>query len=252
MRATPSPGLVNICIGRVRGILDGKIELPAVKYEGERQGIHLSDLTACPAAAYYQKILGEDAPPNSDTNMLYFVKGKAAERFFAEEQEGRITDGISTTADGLYSDYGYLEFKATAEQMDFFQPLQSHPEWIERILGYCKTYGQEHWNLVVYFIVGNMPNRLFWNIKEFGKSTEPYVGIALRAWRLDFTKEEIDKNWEVMCHRKRGLEECLKTGIPPSRAWIDKQVAEWQHKICRFKNICYYRTRKCNVWCTKQ
>lgn len=244
MKATPNPKLVTVCINRARAILDGKIELPSVKYDGERLGIHLSDLTSCPAQAYYQKILGKDAPPNSDTNILHFVKGRGLERFFAEEQDGITVDGISCTADGFYQEYGYLEIKTTAEQMDFFDPLTAHPEWIERIKGYCHAYKQTHWNLVTFFIVGNMPNRLWWNVKEFGKSTEPYKGIDLRAWDLSFTKAEIINNWDTMLSRKYSLEKCLETETPPSKRWIDEQVQEWQHKICRFNGLCYYLEEK--------
>jgi len=240
MKATPNLELATTCINRARGILGGKIDLPAVHYDGDRTGIHLSDLTSCPASAYYQKILGKDVPPNSDTNILHFVKGRGLERFFAEEQEGIIVDDISCTADGFYPEHGYLEIKTTAEQMDFFDPLTAHPEWIERILGYCTAYNQTYWNLVVFFLVGNMPNRLWWNIKEFGKSTEPYVGIALKAWRLSFSEAEITENWDMILVRKLKLEACIKNNTPPSKEWIDNVVQEWQHKICRFKNTCIY------------
>jgi len=240
MKATLNPKLVKTCINRARAILNGQSDLPTVHYNGDRTGIHLSDLQGCPLLSYYQKQIGKDAPPNDDRAILYFTRGRAVERFLAEEQEGITVDDISCTADGFYLEHGYLEIKSTAEQMDFFDPLTAHPEWIERILGYCHAYKQTHWNLVVFFVVGNMPNRLWWNIKEFGKSTEPYVGIALKAWRLSFTEAEIVNNWDVMLTRKRRLEDCLETGVPPSREWIDEQTQEWQHKICSAKDICYY------------
>ena len=179
MKATPNPKLAETCINRARAILNGQSDLPTVHYDGDRKGIHLSDLQGCPLRTYYGKIYGKDAPPNPDTAILHFVKGRGMERFFAEEQEGITVDDISCTADGKFDKWGFLEIKCTAEQMDFFDPLTAHPDWLERILGYAYAYNQTHWNLVVFFIVGNMPNKLWWNIREFGKSTEPYQGIAL-------------------------------------------------------------------------
>ena len=245
MKATRAPKVAELCIETARQTLIGKRELPAVHYTRDRSGIHLSDLDGCPALPYYQKMLGaegnlEDVPPLSDHSVLNFMKGRAFERFFAEEQERVIVDDISCTADGFQEDYGYLEVKCTAEQMDFFDPMSAHTEWIERILGYCHAYQQQHWNLVVFFIVGNMPNRLWWNIRDYGKSKEKYKGIDLRAWRLDFTEAEIGDNWIEMKRRRDLLLDCLKNETPPSKRWIDEQTPEWKHKLCQMKDVCYY------------
>ena len=240
MRATEDKKLVSLCIDRARKILSGKIELPEVRYNSDRSGIHLSDLDSCPAQAFYQKTLGEKVPELGDHSILNFTKGRAMERFFAEEQDRVIIDDISCTADGYAAGHGYLEFKTTAEQLDFWDPLAEHPDWIERMLGYCQAYRQTHWNLVVFFLFGNAPNRLWWNIKRYGKSKEKYVGIALKAWRLDFTEAEIGDNWIEMKRRRDLLLDCLKNETPPSKRWIDEQTPEWKHKLCQMKDVCYY------------
>lgn len=240
MKATPNPKVAELCIDRARKILTGKLDLPAVHYDGDRSGIHLSDLQSCPAQPYYQKTLGKNVPELSNHSVLNFTKGRAFERFFAVEQDRVSIDDISCTADGFQPEYGFLEIKCTAEQMDFFDPLTAHPEWIERIMGYCHAYRQKHWNLVVFFIVGNMPNRLWWNVKDYGKSKEKYKGIDLRAWTLEFTETEIADNWIEVKRRRDLLLDCLEKGIAPSNRWIDEQTPEWKHKLCNMIPICAY------------
>jgi len=240
MKATPSPEVATACIERARAILTGRLDLPAVHYSRDRKGIHLSDLQGCPAQPYYQKIIGDEVPELSNHSVLNFTKGRAFERFFAQEQDRVFIDDISCTADGFQPEHGYLEIKCTAEQMDFFDPITVHTDWIERIMGYCHAHNQKHWNLVVFFIVGNMPNRLWWNIKDFGKSKEKYKGIDLRAWRLDFTEAEIGDNWCEVKRRRDLLLECLEARTPPSIRWIEEQTPGWKHKLCQMKDICYY------------
>ncbi len=240
MKATPNDSVTQVCILRARKILSGQIVLPEVHYTRARDSIHLSDLQDCPAYPYYQKILGENAPENDDKNILYFVRGRAIERFFAEEQPQVTCDGISCTADGFQEGNGYLEIKTTAEQMDFFDPIATHPEWTERIMGYCHAYMQTRWNLVVFFAFGNAPNKLWWNIKEFGKSKEKYVGIALKSWTLEFSDLEIEDNWIEVKRRRDMLQECLDKKIPPSDRWIEEQTPDWRHKICQMRTVCKY------------
>lgn len=245
MKAVLREDIAQAYINQARRVITGELALPRVQYKRDNSVMHLSDLQGCPLRTYYNKIYGEKAPPITDSSVLYFTRGRQVERaLMFEGEQSSEADGVHCTADDLHPDFDYGEIKSTAEQMDFFDPLTAHIEWIERILGYCYAFKQTEWNLIVLFMVGNMPNRLWWNIKEYGKSKEPYKGIALKAWRLSFSEGEIISNWDIMLGRKRKLEECLRIETPPSRDWIGDSIESWMCKTCQMKDMCYYLEEK--------
>ena len=240
MKAIYREDIILHYMNRARKIITGKIVQPSVQYSGTRQGIHLSDLQGCPALPYYSRIYGEEAPPILDNSILYFLRGRQVEKAFHENEVSTTCEGISCTADDYNEQFGYTEIKSTAEQMDFFDPLTAHKEWIERTLGYMYAFKQKQWNLVIFFIVGNMPNKLWWNIKEFGKSTVKYQGVALKAWTLYAEGLEIADNWTTMLARKREIEKCIEGQIPPSDDYIEMMIEEWMHKTCQMQPVCEY------------
>jgi hypothetical protein len=239
MQITKNDKLATFYIERARKLITGDLVLKSVQYNSERQGIHLSDLQGCPAIPYYSRIYKDNKPPIPDNSVLFFLRGRQIERAFHENEISTICEGISCTADDQ-NEFGYTEIKSTAEQMDFFDPLKAHKEWIERILGYMYAFEQTTWHLLVFFIVGNMPNRLWWNIKDFGKSDKPYEGIALQAWTLEAPLLEIAENWALMQARKKTLEQCIETKTPPSDDYIEMMIEDWHHKTCQFKPVCEY------------
>lgn len=234
---------------RIVDFLMGRRPMPEVLLSRDRPGIHLSDLENCPAPAYFSKVLGAGAPDLSASNAVKFFRGRCVERAIGIEQPRIFVDDISMTIDDDHPELGIAEIKSTAESSEWFDPPSSQPAWIERTKGYChgKSVVENKdilsINLVVYFLFGNVPSRLWWNIKKYGKAKEKYTSSCLKAWTLTYTEEELIENWEIKKKRRDMMNECLKAQVPPSEQWILSQRPDWMCNLCDWKGMCevYHR-----------
>jgi hypothetical protein len=207
VNATERKDIADFYGQRVIDLMEGKRAVPAVSYPARKPGEwHLSDIDGAVCLGVpLCRARYADIPKIGVKSALHFLKGRVVERAIADghEIEPKFVDGLWASGDDL-SHFGYAEIKATTADMDKFNPLTKYPWWLNRIMGYCRAYDVESWNLVVVFIVGNL-----WTNKK-----NPTT-IGIRAWELTFDRDEIMLNWGRMLGRKEMLEKWISEGTWP-------------------------------------
>jgi hypothetical protein len=237
MKIIEAPEIAEAYINRIRDLVSGRREMKAITYPERGDNIHLSDLQLCPLPAYFKRTLEE--PPELDgLSCLRFLRGRVIERAIAQECPSVEVDGISCTIDDMY-DGVVVEIKSVAEGSEFFDPETSHPDWLERGKGYLYVTKTNRLYLVVFFLVGNMPNYCRWSIIENGRVQTGYRGVELRAWELTFTDHEIRENWETMLERKLYLERAISLDEKYGLEYIKSVRPVWQCKVCIYQDYCY-------------
>ncbi|CAK0779111.1 hypothetical protein CCP2SC5_880012 [Azospirillaceae bacterium] len=219
---------------RVIDLMEGRRNMPEVSYPARKAGEwHLSDIdgSVCLGVPLCRARFPQ-IPPIRIKSALHFLKGRVVERAITDGKsiEPKFMDGLWSSGDDL-SPFGYAEIKATTADMDKFRPLAKYPWWINRIMGYCRAYDVESWNLVVVFIVGNL-----WTNKK-----NPTT-IGIRAWELAFDHDEIMLNWGRMLGRKEMLESWIADGTWPrakeAGAYWSGSTGKVRCDDCQMKPLC--------------
>jgi hypothetical protein len=226
---TERPDIAAAYVQRIKDLVQGKRTMPAVDYpERDNTGpLHLSDLDLCLNQTYFRRTTPLDQhPPMSDKSALFFLRGRVIERAIAQETKSALYDGILCTADDIHPEYGLGEVKSTTKDSVRFDPLKSGfnvPHWITRSMGYCKALGYESINLVVLFLTGN------WCKRGSG------VPVDLKAWKIDFTTEELDANWAEIKRREALLMDHIETGPMTNE---QAGTPDWMCKSCDWAVRC--------------
>ena len=131
-----------------------------------------------------------------------------------EEQTAGVYRGVSYHVDSL--DGGLVEFKTTRASMKNY-PDAIPLAHIRQMLSYLKATGNSK---VMYSVLFLIP-------------------AELATWELEFTPEEIDKNWEWMELRKEVWEEADRTLQAPESF---KYQEQWECKNCSYLTLCQART----------
>ena len=178
---------------------------------GERDGIHLSDLTLCLRKPFFRKT--GLAPPITEQQALLYISGFAFQKYLITSDEKVFTlDGINCTPDYFGPDNELIEIKSTrASSKDF--KLTDMQHWIKQILGYQKVLGPmgiSKVDLVILHLMGD------WH--------PPFP--SLDVWTVEASQNEVEANWREMLKRKIVLEKSLKDGIPPSTEFTEP----WERK----------------------
>jgi hypothetical protein len=196
MTAKERPDVAKAYLDRIRDLVGGKRAMPSVQYEEDRgNNIHLSDVQRglCLAKPVLRRTL-PFKPEISDESALRFLKGRVAERTVASEMDPIVYENITMTLDDLHEKFGYAEIKSTDSSLGKFDPLNIYEHWKSRLLGYSKALGINKINLVVLFNRGDYKG----------------IRVALRAWELTFTQDEIEENWRVVKERYAALMTALQ------------------------------------------
>ena len=245
MEIVRSRAIEDIYDKKIQDMIVGKREMRAVKYTNKRVKIHLSDVTSlCMLQPYYHRVL--DNPPLPSFNSSWsFLRGRVVERSIALELAPVTVDGIIGTVDDIL-DGEIVEIKSTAQGSEFFNPGKEQPEWISRMKGYCYMYGKTQMYLFVVFIVGNLPNYMWWSVKKYGKRPKKYQGFATRAWKVSFDSKELEGFWAETIETKHLLEKAVSDKTPEILFDIVKaNKPEWicKPELCQYYDKCEYRNQ---------
>lgn len=241
MTSQERPEIASAYIQRIRELVTGKRIMEKVDY-GERDNavVHLSDVTlgSCLAIPYYRMKALKDGlplPEISDESCLFFLRGRAVERVVANELAPKTCEGILFTVDDFHPSCGYGEVKSTASDMSRFKPETMYDHWASRIKGYCHALDIQSFNLIVIFMVGNTPSHKWANPNR--------KTVALRAWSLEYTPEEIKDNWVKMRRNMAELMSCLAEDSPLDPLMVTPK--DYECKGCSWAASCQYTSVKC-------
>ncbi len=225
MKYIESLEVAMIYLNRIRDLMMGKTSMKEVSYPprpiGEVHASHLDGL--CPLQAYYEWTL-PDVPPHDGNTLMNFCTGRMFEHQLATELPPIVKDGIQLTLDDDLGEDGICELKFTKGYLKSFQ-MSKYPWWICRCKQYCKVREVDWMNLAVGFL----------------------NDVVLKAWRLEFTQEEIDSNWDTCLNRRDLLLESVRIKDPTILTWykdaLKRKQCSWGvwkgGKGCRMKPVCH-------------
>lgn len=246
MQVVNVPHVRDYYIDRMRKFLAGEIAIPRTILPPRGDEIHNSDLQLCPIKAVYHRTYKE-SPRLADSNVIRFFRGRAEELVLASELPPISVEGIVGRPDDRFpEDMGLAEIKTTNESCDIFDPLKSHIDWVERMMGYCFMYEEKNHYLFVYFTSGNLLSYMYWMKREMvnkfgaGWSKEiKYKSVAADAWLYSFTEDELQANWDELQRRRRLiLSHLAGTPIPEDEVRVMRPA--WQCKSCVWLDMCDY------------
>ena len=206
---------------------------------GERtEGTHGSDLIYCLNKQALRKLR---QPEPTEEEVLIWGLGWSTQHELTGSYEPDTEfelDGIVVTPDiimeGLECPW---ELKATYQSSN--RPIEENLHWIRQIMAQCKVTGTTVARLSRLEIMGDW-KWVFGKKEEKAESKHP----TLHAYKLEFTQDEIDRNWEWMLERKRLFEAILNGGFEDRRVLLPKIIAlasgqDWECSFCSWRgNEC--------------
>jgi len=210
----------------------------------ERTGTHCSDLIYCLNKQALRRRLGDES---TDQEVLLFSIGWATQRWLTgrdEDVESREVDGILVTCDANYYDICpvdsdakqiYLipfELKCTYQGSN--KAIEENPQWLKQIMAQCHVMGTTVAYLSRFELMGNWKS-------VFGKKEEKNLPEnarpTLHAYRLEFTPEELERNWQWLRERKELFEHILETGDLLPKAVAVPSGQSYECGWCKFKGV---------------
>ena len=183
---------------------------------GNREGIHLSDLTLCLRKPYFRK--KGLSPSISDEQVLLYISGFGLQgQLFPLNGETYSLDDIKCTPDYIGPNKELIEIKSTRASSAKFH-LEDMAHWLMQVVGYMKVIGVLEADLAVFFITGNYH--------------PPFP--SLDVWTLKASKSEVEANWREILKRKAVLEKALKDDKAPLTEWTQT----WEYRYCENQKLC--------------
>jgi len=192
--------------------------LERLKQWQPRENIHLTDLVFCLRRSFFRRRV--NIPP-TDHEVLLWLSGRAHHGLLEPQvREVKLErDGIIGTADGIeLVDRTVIiqEVKTTRSSSKHSVLEQKH--WLVQGMGYCSLAGADILVLIVLHLLGN------WR--------PPFP--ELRAWRITFTKNELEDNWCYLLARRDILVDSLERGIAPDF----RHHYNFECKSCALADAC--------------
>lgn len=202
----------------------------------ERTGIHMSDLNYCLNKQALRKFKPKE---DTDQETLIFSIGWATQRWLTsmdEDEPEKEVDGIKVTCDALIRDdrthfpgYTVAPWELKASYQSSNRPIEENIHWIRQIMCQCYVQGTTEAYLTRFELLGD-----WGSVYPKGKSKEERdanrkasARPTLHAYKLSFTQEELDKNWQWFKDRRELFVKMLETkellpkvvALPPGGAW---------------------------------
>jgi hypothetical protein len=228
----------------------------AKELDEEKPLSHLTELVYCLTRSYLQRI--DPSPPTPD-EILLFMSGIGLERVLLKGHRQHIRgecEGIHYDTDFLDYDGRVAEFKTT--RMSSKKPPEEFSEgWKRQILGYLYAHILEYANRIMQD--GKItrepienPDLIFRPTLKgvpadhidlvSGSLLEATLAVlhlgfplALKAWRIKATWEEIAGNWKFLQGRKVTYLDHYKRGVMPRQFTYNM---DWECGYCRYKFLC--------------
>ena len=201
----------------------------------ERTGVHSSDVVYC---VNKQGLRRRNPTIEADHVQLIYSLGWSTQRWLTgqtEDEPSREVDGILVTCDALYEGSPW-ELKATFQSSS--RAISDNMFWLRQIMAQCHVMSCTEARLSRLEIMGNWKS-IFGSKEEKALNLPENQRPTLSAYKLTFTKAELERNWKWMLERKRLFEKVLETGklYPPRMALPDGQEFECQY--------CSYKGKEC-------
>jgi hypothetical protein len=183
-----------------------------------RTGIHLSTLVYCLTRSYLDQT--QFIKP-TDQEVLLFSLGYGLQDVLTPKEATTPTivrDGITYRPDMMIdlSGYGLTEIKTTRMSSG----KEGFPgTWLEYIMGGCYIMGSTEYDLSVLHMMGNYK--------------PPFPSI--KSYKITFTPEEIEDNWQYLMARKDIYEVALMDNVVPDPY---RYCKDWECNYCRYKLVC--------------
>lgn len=216
----------------------------------ERTGVHCSDLIYC----LNKQALRRFKPlPIDDATLLLFSLGWATQRWLTGESEDEPeteVDGIIVTLDAttrepkgsLTPGHAFLcpwELKATFQSNT--RPIEENIHWIRQIMAQCYVVDSRAAYLTRLEIMGDWKS-IFkpkgfkdWSDEEQEKFQTEHRKPTLSAYRLEFTREELDRNWGWLRDRRLLFLQVLDTQKLLPKVIAIPSGQEWECGWCGYK-----------------
>lgn len=191
----------------------------ATEYLTEKPFPHLAELIYCLTKSYDDRT---DSITPTDEELLLFAVGFGLERVILsghERPESAFCEGIGYSVDFNTFAGTPAELKTTRMSTNTVDGKGLPDGWIKQTAGYCYCRGVNSYHLTVLFLMGNY------------KPPMPLI----RSYRLDFTDDEIQNNWNWLQGRKAVIESFMADGIRPEP---DTWNESWECNYCRYKLRC--------------
>ncbi len=127
------------------------------------------------------------------------------------------------------------ELKSTYQSSS--RAIEDNPHWIKQIMAQCSITGSPVAYLSRFELMGNYKS-MFGKKEEKGlpENARP----TLHAYRLEFTKEELDRNWVWLKERRDLFLKILETKELLPKVLAVPSGQDWE------ANMCSYRSRECS------
>ena len=203
-----------------------------------REGVHCSDLLYC----LNKQVLRRLCPkPSTENQVLLFSLGWSTQRWITgkdEDEETIVKDGIQVTRDCLNNGFPW-ELKATFQSSG--KPIEENDSWVAQIKAQCYVQKVTTAYLSRLEIMGNWKS-IFGKKEEKGlpENQKP----TLHAYRLEFTQEELEDNWNWLVSRAELFKDLLKRrGEDTSEPLFPPPLSlpighEWECGFCEYKKEC--------------
>ncbi len=206
----------------------------------ERVGIHQSDLCYCLNKQALRKKLEYQS---TEQELLLYSTGWATQRWLTGQDKDvpeKIIDGITVTLDANALDVlepeavtRYLvpfELKCTYQSSE--RPIEENTHWVHQIMAQCYVTGITTAYLTRFELMGNWKS-------IFGKKEEKRLPEnarpTLHAYRLEFTKEELERNWQWLKDRRVLLLQVIETGKLLPKAIAIPNGQDYECEMCPFR-----------------
>ena len=197
-----------------------------------RTGIHQSDLVYCLNKSALRRRVGEET---TDKEVLLFSLGWATQRWLTgkdEDEPEKEVDGIKVTCDAVK---GIVPWELKCTFQSSAKPIEDNPHWIRQIMAQCYVQKTPVAYLSRLELVGNWKS-------IFGKKEEKNMPEnekpTLHAFRLEFTQDELDRNWAWLRERKELFLQVIETGTLLPKAIALPSGQAWECDWCKFKLEC--------------
>ena len=209
----------------------------------ERTGTHGSDLIHCLNKQALRKLKPKEP---TESEILIYSLGWASQRWLTgsfEPDEEYEVDGIKVTPDAVYPNYEACPWELKATYQSSNKAIIENLHWLRQIMAQCKVTGTTVAYLSRLEIMGDWK----WVFKPKGfkdwseadqKAFEKeHPHPTLSAVRLEFTQEEIDRNWDWMKERKVLFEAILETSILLPRVQALASGQDWECAFCPYHGV---------------
>ncbi len=188
----------------------------------DRGGMHVSDLIYCLTKAYWAKT---DPEPLTEAEIGLFSIGWGLERVMIPRLHVKplVVDGITGTIDFMLEDVP-ADLKST----------RLAPDGRKGEGGFKMPEGWMH-QFQAYRYMVNQAAPSMYRPNQFIVAVLHLIQPVLKVWRLHFSHQELEENWQWLVDRSNILESMLAARNPMP---YQHRLGEWECQGCTYSLKC--------------